>query len=47
LVVTENPELAELRDETVNGPAWRDSVRRLRAVLAPEPGRPEEPLLEL
>ncbi|WP_436777594.1 DUF4259 domain-containing protein [Yinghuangia sp. YIM S09857] len=46
-VVAENSELAELWDETVDGPAWRNSVRRLRAVLAPEPERLEEPLFEL
>ncbi|MGW0665313.1 DUF4259 domain-containing protein [Streptodolium elevatio] len=46
-VVAENSELADLWDETVDGPAWRNSVRRLRGVLDPEPERLEEPLFEL
>ncbi|WP_331733601.1 DUF4259 domain-containing protein (plasmid) [Embleya sp. NBC_00888] len=46
-VVAENSELAELWDDTAHGPAWRDSVRRLRAVLDPEPERLEEPLFEV
>ncbi|MFH0244608.1 DUF4259 domain-containing protein [Streptomyces sp. HK10] len=45
-VVAGESELAELWDETSNGPKWRESIGRLRAVLAPESGpREEAPLV--
>ncbi|MGW9398666.1 DUF4259 domain-containing protein [Streptomyces sp. NPDC055642] len=43
-VVAEASELAELWDETPDGPRWRQNIRSLRAVLAPEP-EPQEDLL--
>ncbi|MER5350933.1 DUF4259 domain-containing protein [Kitasatospora sp. NPDC002551] len=46
-VVAEESELAELWDETEEGPAWRRSVKDLRAVLAPEPEPAPEALSEL
>ncbi|GAA1273163.1 hypothetical protein GCM10009665_71250 [Kitasatospora nipponensis] len=46
-VVADASELAELWDETVDGPKWRQSVRRIRAVLAPEAVPQETPLFEL
>jgi hypothetical protein len=45
-VVAEASELAELWDETTNGPNWRQSIRHLRAVLAPEPGPRSNRLLD-
>ncbi|MGW7443020.1 DUF4259 domain-containing protein [Kitasatospora sp. NPDC054795] len=36
-VVAEASELAELWDEAPGGTKWRQAVRRLRAVLAPDP----------
>ncbi|MDX2701703.1 DUF4259 domain-containing protein [Streptomyces sp. PA03-6a] len=36
-VVAGESELAELWDETFDGPKWRQSVSRIRAVLAPSP----------
>ncbi|MFJ8045426.1 DUF4259 domain-containing protein [Kitasatospora sp. NPDC096147] len=36
-VVAEGSELAELWDEEADGRAWRQDVRRLRALLEPEP----------
>ncbi|WP_437087039.1 DUF4259 domain-containing protein [Streptomyces sp. enrichment culture] len=37
-------EASELWDETPEGPRWRQNIRSLRAVLAPEP-EPQEDLL--
>ncbi|MFP8884983.1 DUF4259 domain-containing protein [Streptomyces mangrovi] len=41
-VVAGESELAALWDETTSGPQWRESIDRLRAVLAPESGSREE-----
>ncbi|MFH8500527.1 DUF4259 domain-containing protein [Streptomyces coeruleorubidus] len=46
-VVAEKSELAELWDETPSGPQWRQSISRLRAVLAPESDPQEEALFDL
>ncbi|MFB7949913.1 DUF4259 domain-containing protein, partial [Kitasatospora phosalacinea] len=46
-VVAENSELADLWYETADGPKWRQTVSRIRAVLAPEPEPQEEPLFDL
>lgn len=46
-VVAENSELAELWDETADGPTWRQTIRRIRAVLEPEAQRQEDPLFDL
>ncbi|WP_053643845.1 DUF4259 domain-containing protein [Streptomyces sp. XY431] len=46
-VVAEESELAELWDETEDGPAWRRAVQELRAVLAPSLGPAPEALFEL
>ena len=46
-VLGDDSELAELWDETDKGPAWRSGVTRLRAVLDPWPGPPQDPLFEL
>ncbi|AUY52428.1 DUF4259 domain-containing protein [Streptomyces sp. CB01881] len=46
-VLAEESELAELWDETVDGPRWRQSVDRLRAVLDPQPKLHEDPLFEI
>ncbi|MFD8217623.1 DUF4259 domain-containing protein [Streptomyces sp. NPDC059697] len=46
-VVAEASELAELWDETPDGPKWRQSISRIRAVLAPEPAPRENPLFDL
>lgn len=46
-VVAENSELADLWDETVDGPKWRQTIGRIRAVLAPEPEPQENPLFDL
>ncbi|MGW2081797.1 DUF4259 domain-containing protein [Streptomyces sp. NPDC001939] len=43
-VVAESSELAELSDETPDGPRWRQNISSLRAVLAPGP-EPQEDLL--
>ncbi|MFF6837142.1 DUF4259 domain-containing protein, partial [Streptomyces sp. NPDC012438] len=43
-VVAEASELAELWDETPDGPRWRQNIRGLHAVLALEP-EPQEDLL--
>ncbi|MGY1453781.1 DUF4259 domain-containing protein [Streptomyces sp. SS8] len=45
-VVAAESELAELWDETNSGPQWRESIGRLRAVLAPESGPREEAPLD-
>ncbi|MEV6978921.1 DUF4259 domain-containing protein [Kitasatospora sp. NPDC093806] len=44
-VLAEDSELAELWDETEDGPLWRADVDRIRAVLDPAPGRPQEETL--
>ncbi|MFE6338764.1 DUF4259 domain-containing protein [Streptomyces sp. NPDC057798] len=46
-VVAEKSELAELWDETPSGPQWRQSISRLRAVLAPESDPRKEALFDL
>ncbi|MCX5078449.1 DUF4259 domain-containing protein [Streptomyces sp. NBC_00424] len=46
-VVAEASELAELWDETPDGPRWRQSISSIRAVLAPEPGLQEDSLFDL
>jgi hypothetical protein len=46
-VVAESSELADLWYETVDGPKWRQTVSRLRRVLAPEPEPQADPLFEL
>ncbi|MFF7588221.1 DUF4259 domain-containing protein [Kitasatospora purpeofusca] len=46
-VVAEESELAELWDETEDGPAWRRAVQELRAVLAPPPGPAPEALFDV
>ncbi|MFD8706262.1 DUF4259 domain-containing protein [Kitasatospora sp. NPDC059648] len=43
-VVAESSELAELWDETADGPRWRQSISRLRAVLDPKPKLQEDAL---
>ncbi|CAN3985077.1 DUF4259 domain-containing protein [Kitasatospora purpeofusca] len=43
-VLADESELAELWDETADGPAWRRAVRELRGVLVPEPGPTADPL---
>ncbi|MEU1285417.1 DUF4259 domain-containing protein [Kitasatospora sp. NPDC005856] len=45
-VVADASELAELWDEAPGGTKWRQDVRRLRAVLAPEP-EPQDALFDL
>ena len=40
-------ELAELWDETPSGPTWRQSISRLRAVLAPQSNPQEEALFDI
>lgn len=46
-VVAEASELAELWDETPEGPRWRQIIGGLRAVLAPEPKLQEDSLFDL
>ncbi|WTO73173.1 DUF4259 domain-containing protein [Streptomyces sp. NBC_00209] len=46
-VVAEASELAELWDETPDGPRWRQIIGGLRAVLAPEPKLQEDSLFDL
>ncbi|MFF2660668.1 DUF4259 domain-containing protein [Kitasatospora sp. NPDC058032] len=46
-VLAEESELAELWDETEEGPAWRRTVKDLRAVLRPEPEPVREALFEV
>lgn len=46
-VVAEASELAELWDGTPDSPKWRQSISRIRAVLAPEPAPQENPLFDL
>ncbi|MEV8098947.1 DUF4259 domain-containing protein [Kitasatospora sp. NPDC085879] len=46
-VLTEESDLAELWDESVNGPRWRQSVGRVRAVLGPPPPPQAEALFEM
>ncbi|OKI14320.1 DUF4259 domain-containing protein [Streptomyces sp. CB03911] len=46
-VLAEESELAELWDETVDGPRWRQSIDRLRAILDPRTGPQEDPLFEI
>ncbi|MEU8923013.1 DUF4259 domain-containing protein [Kitasatospora sp. NPDC048545] len=46
-VVAEESELAELWDETEEGPAWRRGVRALRDVLEPVPPTVGGPLFEV
>ncbi|WP_327675152.1 DUF4259 domain-containing protein [Kitasatospora sp. NBC_00458] len=43
-IVSEESELAELWDETDEGPDWRQDIGRLRAVLDPAPAVPDAPL---
>lgn len=45
-VVSEASELAELWDETPDGPQWRQRISRLRDVLAPKRGPQEETLFD-
>ncbi|MFD5434060.1 DUF4259 domain-containing protein [Kitasatospora sp. NPDC127067] len=45
-VVAGASELAELWDEAPDGTKWRQAVRRLRAVLAPDP-EPQDALFDL
>ncbi|MFD4656755.1 DUF4259 domain-containing protein [Kitasatospora sp. NPDC058444] len=45
-VVAESSELAELWDEAPGGTKWRQDVRRLRTVLAPDP-EPQDALFDL
>ncbi|MBY8876794.1 DUF4259 domain-containing protein [Actinacidiphila acidipaludis] len=45
-VTAEASELAALWDETPDGPKWRQSISRMRAVLAPKP-ESQEPLFDL
>ncbi|MFJ1756154.1 DUF4259 domain-containing protein [Kitasatospora sp. NPDC088134] len=46
-VVAAESELADLWDETVDGPKWRQTISRIRAVLAPEPEPQENRLFDL
>ncbi|WP_030393148.1 DUF4259 domain-containing protein [Kitasatospora purpeofusca] len=46
-VLADESELAELWDESEDGPAWRRAVQELREVLAPTPGPAPEALFEL
>ncbi|WP_162257939.1 DUF4259 domain-containing protein [Kitasatospora sp. Root107] len=46
-VLAEESELAELWDDTVDGPRWRQSISRLRATLDPQPEPQEDPLFEI
>ncbi|MFE7190571.1 DUF4259 domain-containing protein [Kitasatospora sp. NPDC057541] len=46
-VLAEESELAELWDESEEGPAWRRTVKDLRAVLAPEPEPAGEALFDV
>ncbi|MEU9382033.1 DUF4259 domain-containing protein [Streptomyces sp. NPDC048279] len=46
-VIAEASELAELWDETPDGPKWRRNISRIRAVLAPGPAPQENPLFGL
>lgn len=46
-VAAEESELAELWDDAPDGPRWRQSVSRLRAVPAPESGPQEEALFDI
>ncbi len=46
-VLADESELAELWDESEDGPAWRRAVQELREVLAPAPGPAPEALFEL
>ncbi|MFD4569061.1 DUF4259 domain-containing protein [Streptomyces sp. NPDC058467] len=46
-VVAEASELAELWDETPDGPKWRQSISRICAVLALEPEHQGDPLFDL
>ncbi len=47
-VLAEKSELAELWDDAVDGPRWRQSVSSLRAILDPQPQpQPQEPLFEI
>ncbi|MFE4975030.1 DUF4259 domain-containing protein [Kitasatospora sp. NPDC056651] len=46
-VLAEESELAELWDETEEGPAWRAGIRALREVLDPAPETTEVPSSEV
>ncbi|MFF2147462.1 DUF4259 domain-containing protein [Kitasatospora sp. NPDC058190] len=46
-VVAEESELADLWDETMDGPKWRQTISRIRAILAPVPEPQEDPLFDL
>ncbi|WP_329498071.1 DUF4259 domain-containing protein [Kitasatospora herbaricolor] len=46
-VLAEESELADLWDEAVDGPKWRQSIRRLRAVFDPEPEPQAEVLFDI
>ncbi|MFI8459449.1 DUF4259 domain-containing protein [Kitasatospora sp. NPDC085464] len=46
-VVAEASELADLWDEAFGGPKWRQTISRLRSVVAPEPEPQEDSLFDL
>lgn len=46
-VIAEESELADLWYETVDGPKWRQTISRIRAVLAPEPEPQDASLFDL
>ncbi len=46
-VVAEGSEVAELWDETGEGPAWRQGIRALREVLEPVPPSVDVPMFRL
>ncbi|MFJ2951514.1 DUF4259 domain-containing protein [Streptomyces sp. NPDC087226] len=46
-VVAETSELAELWDETPDGPRWRQNISGLRAVLAHEPELQKDQMFDL
>ncbi|RKT08840.1 uncharacterized protein DUF4259 [Streptomyces sp. 1114.5] len=46
-VVAEESELAELWEETGQGPVWRQGIRALRGVLEPVPSAVDGPMFQL
>ncbi|GAA1150828.1 hypothetical protein F4556_004529 [Kitasatospora gansuensis] len=46
-VLADESELAELWDQTADGPRWRQSVSRLRGILDPRSEPQEDPLFEI
>ena len=46
-VLAEASELADLWDEAPDGPKWRQSISRIRAVLAQDPEPQDDPLFDL